>query len=141
MRSVVVLAPIMSIRRSHPEDADLRLREGRGGGGRGGEPENRSRLPHVAAPVVPEPRRGVIGMSLALVLVANGLRDRPGVLARKLLVPARELVPLHRDQNRCRLLSSHDRDAARGPGPEEPRIGGGGPPPRSPTARAPPRGS
>src|SRR3990172_11514648 len=105
MRSVVVLAPIMSIRRSHPENADLRLRDRRIESGREGEPENRSRLPHVDDPVVPEPRRGVVGMSLALVLLANGLRDRPGVLARKLLVLARELVPLHPYHHPHPLLS------------------------------------
>ena len=32
-----------------------------------------------------------------------------------------QIVPFHGCQHRCRLLASHDRDAAVGPGEEEPR--------------------
>src|SRR6202521_4025386 len=56
---------------SHAEDAEARLLDGRVESRREGEPQDSARIDGIDDAVVPQPRRGVVGMALLLVLLAN----------------------------------------------------------------------
>src|SRR5687768_13646834 len=56
---------------SHAEDAELRLLEGCIGRGREGEAEDAASVGRIDHAVVPEARAGVVGVALALVLLAD----------------------------------------------------------------------
>src|SRR5215813_15618364 len=66
----------------HPEHPELRLRDRRVERSREGQPEHAARLLRRDDAVVPQPRRGVIGIALGLVAVADRLLERLLFLGR-----------------------------------------------------------
>ena len=80
---------------SHPEDAVLRLLDGRVQAGAEGQSEDASRLGRVEDAVVPEAGGGIVGIALAFVLVEDGLHEFGALLVGHLrLIAAGELVLL-----------------------------------------------
>src|SRR3954468_15748427 len=104
----------------HPEDAVADVFHGSVGTGGERQAEDGARLRRVDHAVVPEPGRGVVRMTLRLVLVADRLPERLLVLGRPLLAACLEAVAADGRQHAGRLLAAHDRDAGVGPGEEEP---------------------
>src|SRR4051812_40361973 len=110
------------LRSLHAEDAEARLLE------RGllhdfeREPEHAARVGGVDDAVVPQPGAGVIGVSLALVLLANRRLEAFLFLRGPLAAAALDAVALHRGEHRRRLLAAHHRDACIRPGPQEARV-------------------
>src|SRR5512146_2143295 len=124
----VALAPLRSISMplmtmlpgSHAEDAEARLLDGRIESRRKAEAQHPPAVGGRDDAIVPEPRAGVIGMTLALVLGADGSLE--GFL---LLRPGRlHIVLLDLGEDRGRLLAAHHRDARVGPHPKEARAVG-----------------
>src|SRR5258706_1860602 len=107
---------------SHAQDAEARLL-GRCVGGDGKrQAQHAARIGGVDHAVVPEPRAGVVGMALPLVLLANGILEGLFLGFRPAFALGLEAVALHGGEHRGRLLAAHHRDARVGPGPEEARI-------------------
>src|SRR6185437_2999423 len=79
------------------------------------ETENAARLERIDHPVVPESRRGVIGMTLALVLLADGPLEGFLFFRRPVASGALELSALDGREHARRLLAAHDGDAGVGP--------------------------
>src|SRR6195952_2527890 len=107
-------------RRSHPEDAVADVLEGRVGARGQGQAEHGAGLRGVDHAVVPEPRRGVVGVALELVLVADRRLERLLVGGRPVLTAGLQPVAPDLGQHTGRLLAAHDRDPRVGPGEQEP---------------------
>src|SRR5579884_2993776 len=95
---------------------------------RGGSPPGRGPAP-CASPgvddaVVPQARGAVVGVALLLVLGEDGADERVLLLRGEGLPLPPQLVPLHREEHRGRLLAAHDADAGVRPHPQEPRVVG-----------------
>src|SRR5882672_4146575 len=99
---------------SHPKYAELRFLDRRVQRGGDGEAEQAPRVERVDHAVVPEARARVVGMALALVLLADRL------LELLFLLLGGE-VALDRGEHAGRLLAAHDGDARCRPHPEEAR--------------------
>src|SRR6185437_12769974 len=109
---------------SHPEHAEPRVLDGRVEGRREAQGEHAARVHRIDHAVVPEAGGGVVGMALALVLLAD--RRLEGLFLGGRPLPALRLdaVALHRGEDRGRLLAAHHRDARVGPAPQEARVEG-----------------
>src|SRR3712207_3817196 len=97
--------------RLHAEDAIADLLQRCVGAGRQGESQHRAGLCGVDDAVVPQPRRRVVRMPLALVLLADRRLERFLVLRRPLLAARLEPVTADLGEHAGRLLAAHDRDA------------------------------
>src|SRR2546427_336266 len=85
------------------------------------EAEDVARLERIDDAVVPQPRGGIGGVRLLLVLGEDRRRERRLRLGRQRLALGGELLALDGEQGRRRLLTTHHRDARVRPGEEEPR--------------------
>src|SRR5207248_5337759 len=98
---------------SHPEHAVRRLGNGGVVGGGDGQSQGEAGVERVDDAVVEEAGRRVVGVALAVVLVADRLLEGLFLLGRG------EAALLHGGQHRRRLLAAHDRQAGIGPHPQE----------------------
>src|SRR3954447_10075547 len=108
-----------AVARLHPEDAVADRLQRRVGADRQGEADHRPGVHRVDDAVVPEPSRGVVGVTLPLVLLADR-RGESGLvsLGPRLAALLQGVAPDGR-QDRRGLLATHHRDAGVGPGEEE----------------------
>src|SRR6185369_716660 len=117
LRSISMLL-MTTLPGSHTEDAEARLLDGRIKSRGQAEAQHPPAVGRRDDAVVPEPRAGVIGMALALILGADGGLEgllflrRPGRL---------HIVLLDLGEDGGRLLAAHDRDSRIGPHPEKAR--------------------
>src|ERR1700738_3235772 len=108
----------------HPEHAKVRRLLRRVAHRRERQPQYAPRFDGIDHAIVPQPRRKIIGMSLALVLLANRLLECLLVRRRPVRTPAPQLVTLDGREHAGGLLTAHDRDARVRPLKQEPgRIG------------------
>src|SRR3977135_2329888 len=84
------------------------------------QPQYAPRFDGIDHAIVPQPRRRIIGMSLALVLLANRLLERLLVRRRPVLTRAPQLVTLDGREHAGGLLTAHDRNARVRPLKQEP---------------------
>src|SRR5438105_2156464 len=96
---------------SHAEDAKARLFDRRVERGGDGKAEEATRVHWIDHAVVPEARAGVVGVSLALILLADRVLERFFRLLRR-------EITAHGGEHARRLLATHDRDARVGPHPQ-----------------------
>src|SRR5260221_1332972 len=108
----------------HSEDAEARLLFGRVAGGGERKREHAARVGGIDDAVVPEPRRRIVRMALALVLLADGIPEGFLFGRRPLAALRLDAVAAHGGEHARGLLAAHHRDARVGPGPEEARIEG-----------------
>src|SRR5579883_1676680 len=118
LRIILVSAIVVP---SHPEETEACVLLRRIAHGRETEAEDPARLERIDHAIVPEPRRGVIRMALALVLVADRLLERLLLLCRPTAARRLELSALDGGEHAGGLLPAHDGDAGVGPLEEEPR--------------------
>src|ERR1700730_16521898 len=118
----VITVEVMA--RSHPEDAELRRTDRLVHRRRQGKRQRRARVDRVEDAVVPQPRRGVVGMALAVVLLADRLLKNFFLFLRPRLAPRLDVVAPHGGEHARRLLTAHHRDARAGPHPQEARPKG-----------------
>src|SRR5579862_2670311 len=114
-RNSVLIVPIAS----HPEDRNKAVRDRGVQGRREGQRDHGPRLGRVDHPVIPEPRRTVIGISLPLVLLQDWTGNGALLFRAHRLLLAGKLFPLHLDQDAGRLLRAHDGNPGIGPRKEE----------------------
>src|SRR5437762_5718633 len=95
----------------HAKDAEAWFWDRRVECGRQAERERLSRLGWIENPIVPQPRRRVVGRAFVLVLVEDRLADRLFVRVAEWLALTRQLVALHRREDASRLFAAHHRDA------------------------------
>src|SRR6195256_1656355 len=107
--------------RSHPEDAEFRQPDRLVHRRRQAERQRHARVDRIEDTVVPQPRRGVIGMALAVVLLADRLLESFFLLLRPRPAPRLDIVAPHGGEHARRLLAAHHRDARAGPHPQEAR--------------------
>src|SRR5512135_3857805 len=81
------------------------------------EAEHAPRLCRVDHAVIPQPRRGVVGVPLALILAADRFLEHLFVLRAPALARRLQGVALDLGENGCRLLTPHHRDAGVRPHP------------------------
>src|SRR2546430_5051542 len=105
----------------HPEHAKVRRLLRRVAHRRERQPQHAPRFDGIDHAVVPQPRRGIIGMSLALVLLANRLFERLLLRRRPVLTRAPQLVTLDGREHAGGLFTAHDRDARVRPLKQQPR--------------------
>src|SRR5579863_4874419 len=105
----------------HAEEAETRVLCGRVAHRGEREREDAARLERVDHAIVPEPRGGVVGMALALVLLADRLFESLLLRRRPTAARALELSALHGREHARRLLAAHHRDARIGPLKEKSR--------------------
>src|SRR6185369_16928975 len=108
--------------RSHPEDAELRRTDRLVHRRRERQPERHARIDGIEDAVVPQPRRGVVGMALALVLIADRLLEFLFLFLGPGAAFGLDVVAPHRCQHARRLFAAHHRDTGRGPHPQETRA-------------------
>src|SRR5258706_7818647 len=108
----------------HPEDAEARLLFGCVAGGGEREREHAARVGGIDDAVVPEPRRRIVRMALALVLLADGIPEGFLFGRRPLAALRLDAVAAHGGEHARGLLAAHHRDARVGPGPQEARVEG-----------------
>src|SRR5438045_5041373 len=101
----------------HAEDAEARLLLWSAARHGEREAQHAAGIRGIDDAVVPEPRGGVVGVSLALVLVADRRLEGLLLVLRPGALPGLDAVALHGGEHRGRLLATHDRDARIGPGP------------------------
>src|SRR5215212_357697 len=101
-------------RSSHSEDAELGVFDGRVERCGNRKAEQAARIGGVDHAVVPESRARVVGMALALVLLANRRLEL-------VLGFTRWKIPFDGGEDARRLLATHDGDASVGPHPQEAR--------------------
>src|SRR4051812_26893647 len=104
----------------HAEYAEAPLLDRRVHRCRDGQAEYATRVGRVDDAVVPQPRAGVIGMTLALVLVAHGRLEGFFVLRAPCATTGFDAIAADRGQHRRGLLATHHADARVGPHPQEP---------------------
>ena len=111
--------------RLHAEHAELRRRDRRVEAGRQAKRQRLAGPRRIDDAVVPEARGGVVGRSLALVLLEDRLPDGAARRRRSACLPSRaSWSRLTVASTRGRLFAAHHRDARVRPHPEEPRIEG-----------------
>src|SRR3984893_4114202 len=104
----------------HPEHAKVRRLLRRVAHRRERQPQYAPRFDGIDHAIVPQARRGIIRMSLALVLLANRLLECLLVRHRPVLTRAPQLVTLDGREHAGGLLPAHDRDARVRPLKQEP---------------------
>src|SRR3954471_21859944 len=97
---------------SHPEHAVGNRLERRLPDDRKRQPQNGSGVGRIDHPVVPQPRRRVVGIALIFVLLTDGRLELFFLLGGQLAA--------HRRQHRRGLLAAHHRDARIRPHPQKP---------------------
>src|SRR5688572_12305556 len=108
----------------HAEHAEARVLGGAVGGDGEGEAEDAARVGGVDDAVVPEAGGRVVGVALALVLLADRRLESFLVVLRPLPALRLDAVTLDGREHGSGLLAAHHRDARVGPRPEEARIEG-----------------
>ncbi len=117
-----------SARRAPPSRCYIRKTPKRGSGigafsaAEQAQPQNVARLARVDHPVVPEPRRGVEAVRLAVELLDDRLLDGALLLLGEGAARPLDGLLAHRRQHAGRLLAAHDRDARVRPRPQEARA-------------------
>src|SRR5690349_2242050 len=85
----------MEVIRSHPEQAEAGVGQGRACHDVEGEAEPIPCVGGIDDAVVPQPCGGVVGLALGLVLVADGLLESAALIGGPSLTTGRELILLH----------------------------------------------
>src|SRR5438552_14604369 len=93
--------------RSHPEDAEFGRADRLVHRCREAQRQRHARVDRVEDAVVPQPRRGVVGMALAVVLLADRLLEGLFLFLRPLAAPCLDIVAPHGGEHARRLLAAH----------------------------------
>src|SRR5215469_8313038 len=105
----------------HAEEPETRVLVRRVAHGCERERQDPPCLQRIDHAIVPEPRRSVVGMALALVLLANRLFESILLLGRPTAARSLELSALHGGEHARGLLAAHHGDARVGPLKEKSR--------------------
>src|SRR5918996_935087 len=105
----------------HPEHAEVGALDRRVERGGQAERQDGARLRRIDDAVVPQPGAGVIGVTLALVLVTDRRLESFLFVLRPALPRALQVVAAHLREHVSRLLAAHHRDAGVRPHPQKAR--------------------